>query len=59
MSLTSDNLVGYLRAEFYQSGRIRVWLFRGTFSHLRIADASSYFLVRLLRVVLDFESTGQ
>jgi hypothetical protein len=27
MSLTSDNLVGYLRAEFSKSGRIRVWLF--------------------------------
>lgn len=27
MTLTSDNLVGYLRAEFYKSGRIRVWLF--------------------------------
>jgi hypothetical protein len=27
MSLTSDNLVGYLRAEFYKSGRFRVWLF--------------------------------
>lgn len=27
MSLSSDNLVGYLRAEFHKSGRIRVWLF--------------------------------
>lgn len=27
MSLTSENLVGYLRAEFQKSGRIRVWLF--------------------------------
>lgn len=27
MSLTSENLVGYLRAEFHKSGRIRVWLF--------------------------------
>ncbi len=27
MSLTSDNLIGYLRAEFDRSGRIRVWLF--------------------------------
>jgi hypothetical protein len=27
VSLTSDNLVGYLRAEFGKSGRIRVWLF--------------------------------
>lgn len=27
MSLTSDNLVGYLRAEFLKSGQIRVWLF--------------------------------
>lgn len=27
MSLTSDNLVGYLRAEFHKAGRIRVWLF--------------------------------
>jgi hypothetical protein len=53
MSLTSDNLVGYLPAEFCKSGRIRVWLFRGRFSHLMIADAGSYFLVRLLRVVLD------
>ena len=27
MSLTSENLVGYLRAEFHKSSRIRVWLF--------------------------------
>jgi hypothetical protein len=27
MSLTSENLVGYMRAEFAKSGRIRVWLF--------------------------------
>lgn len=27
MSLTSENLIGYLRAEFHKSGRIRVWLF--------------------------------
>lgn len=27
MSLSSNNLVGYLRAEFRKSGRIRVWLF--------------------------------
>jgi hypothetical protein len=27
MTITSDNLVGYLRAEFYKSGWLRVWLF--------------------------------
>jgi hypothetical protein len=27
MAITSDNLVGYLRAEFYKSGWLRVWLF--------------------------------
>lgn len=27
MSITSENLVGYLRAEFHKSSRIRVWLF--------------------------------
>ena len=27
MTLTADNLVGYLRAEFHKSGRLRVWLF--------------------------------
>jgi hypothetical protein len=27
MSLTAGNLVGYLRAEFAKSGRLRVWLF--------------------------------
>ncbi len=27
MSLTSNNLVGYLRAEFQKSARIRIWLF--------------------------------
>ena len=27
MSLTAERLVGYLRAEFAKSGRLRVWLF--------------------------------
>ena len=27
MTITSDNLVGYLRAEFGKSGWLRVWLF--------------------------------
>ena len=42
MTITSDNLVGYLRAEFYKSGWLNSWLF---FIQLAAAVPAAIFVV--------------